>query len=61
MKELNQLWIRYVTPRNAKIVYILLALAALAVAGGAPSGGGGMPGGGVGCYSIILRGSYYIF
>jgi hypothetical protein len=54
MSKLNQLWIRYVTPRNAKTVYILLALAALAVAGGAPGGGGGMPGGGVSCRYIFF-------
>jgi hypothetical protein len=41
MKKLNNLWIRYGTPQNLRILYILLALAALAVAGGAPSAGGG--------------------
>jgi hypothetical protein len=44
MKKLNHLWVRYGTPRNLKILYILMVLAALAAAGGAPSGGGGMPG-----------------
>jgi hypothetical protein len=41
MKKLQSLWVQYGTPRNLKTLYILLALAALAVAGGAPSGGGG--------------------
>jgi hypothetical protein len=44
MKKLNHLWVRYGTPRNLKILYILMVLAALAAAGGAPSGGGGAPG-----------------
>jgi hypothetical protein len=44
MRKLNELWVRYGTPRNLKIAYILMVLAALAAAGGAPSGGGGMPG-----------------
>ena len=44
MYKLNQLWIRYGTPRNMRIFYILLALAALAAAGGAPSNGGGTGG-----------------
>jgi hypothetical protein len=42
MNNLKYLWVRYGTPRNRKIVYILLSLAALAVAGGAPSAGSGM-------------------
>jgi hypothetical protein len=41
MEKLNVLWIRYATPRNARILYLLLALAALAVAGGAPGAGSG--------------------
>jgi len=41
MDELKVLWCRYGTPRNLKIVYILLTLTALVVAGGAPSTGGG--------------------
>ena len=44
MKKLNDLWIRYGTPSNLKLFYVLLTLVALAVAGGAPgtgSGGGG--------------------
>ena len=42
MNKLNHLWIHYATPRNRKVVYILLSLAALAIAGGAPSAGSGM-------------------
>jgi len=44
MKTFNYLWIRYATPTNRKIAYILLILAALAAAGGAPSGSGGVGG-----------------
>jgi len=44
MKALNYLWIRYATPTNRKIAYILLMLAALAVAGGAPGATGGVGG-----------------
>lgn len=44
MRKLNELWVRYGTPRNFKILYILMVLAALVAAGGAPSGGGGAPG-----------------
>jgi hypothetical protein len=44
MEKLSLLWIRYATPRNAKMAYLILGLVALAVAGGAPSGGGGVPG-----------------
>ena len=32
MKKLDHLWIHYATPRNRKVVYILLTLAALAAA-----------------------------
>ena len=42
MKTLDYLWIRYATPTNLKVVYILLILAALAAAGGAPGGTGGV-------------------
>lgn len=42
MNQLKVLWVRYGTSQNRKIVYILLTLAALAVAGGAPSAGSGM-------------------
>jgi len=46
MKKLNCLWTRYGTPQNLKVLYILLTLIALAVAGGAPGGGSGTPGSG---------------
>ena len=39
MKKLNLFWLRYGTPNNLKLAYILLTLVALAVAGGAPCGG----------------------
>jgi len=42
MNKYRQLWLQYGTPDNLKVLYILLALVALAVAGGAPSGGGGV-------------------
>jgi hypothetical protein len=42
MKTLNYLWIRYATPTNRKIAYVLFILAALAAAGGAPGGTGGV-------------------
>jgi len=42
MYKINQLWLQYSTPSNLKVLYVLLALVALAVAGGAPSGGGGV-------------------
>jgi hypothetical protein len=41
MKELNQLWLQHGTARNVQFLYIVLALVALAVAGGAPSIPGG--------------------
>jgi hypothetical protein len=41
MKRLRYLWVRYGTPRNLKVLYILLTLAGLAVAGGAPGTGSG--------------------
>jgi hypothetical protein len=41
MGKLNYLWVRYATPRNRKVFYVLLTLAALAVAGGAPGAGSG--------------------
>jgi len=41
MDKLNQLWLRYGTPSNLRILYILLTLIALALAGGAPSGPSG--------------------
>jgi len=45
MNKLNQLWLQYGTPNNLKVLYVLLALIALAVAGGAPSSGGGVSAG----------------
>jgi hypothetical protein len=42
MKALNYLWIRYATPTNRKIAYVLFILAAFAAAGGAPGGTGGV-------------------
>jgi len=48
MKNLNYHWTKYGTSRNVKAVYILLTLAALAVASGAPGAGSGI--GGIGCF-----------
>jgi len=45
MNKLSELWVRYGTPRNRKVAYMVLVLVALAVSGGAPSAGGGAPGG----------------
>jgi hypothetical protein len=44
MNKLNSFWVKVATPRNLKVVYILVSLAALAVAGGAPGAGSGMGG-----------------
>lgn len=41
MKKLHQLWHQYGNARNVQFIYIVLALVALAVAGGAPSIPGG--------------------
>jgi hypothetical protein len=41
MQKLNQFWMQYGTPRNLRVLYVLLTLIALAVAGGAPSDGSG--------------------
>ncbi len=49
MAKLQYLWARYGTARNVKVLYVLLSLVALAVAGGAPSAGGGT-GGGLRCF-----------
>jgi hypothetical protein len=46
MEKVKYLWGRYGTPRNIKVAYIVLALVALAVAGGAPGGTSGIPIGG---------------
>lgn len=53
MKDLNQLWLRYATPRNRKVAYLVLSLIALAVAAGAPGAGGGA-GGGAGITFMIV-------
>ena len=45
MEKLTSLWLRYGSPRNRKAAYVVLALAALAVAGGAPGAGSGTGGG----------------
>jgi hypothetical protein len=37
MQKLDQLWLKYGTFNNLKVLYLLLTLVALAVAGGAPS------------------------
>lgn len=44
MNKLNLLWVQYVTPRNRKALYVVLALVAIAVAGGAPGTHGGVGG-----------------
>lgn len=44
MNKAKVLWVRYATPTNRKVVFLLLTLAALAVAGGAPGAGSGMGG-----------------
>lgn len=41
MEKLNELWVRYGTPRNRKVAYIVLSLISLVVAAGAPAAGGG--------------------
>lgn len=41
MSKLNYLWVRYGTSRTFRLLYILLALLALAIVSGAPSGGSG--------------------
>jgi hypothetical protein len=42
MEKLNYLWVRYGTARNRKVLYVLLTLVALTVAGGAPGAGSGI-------------------
>ena len=46
MRKLSELWVQHGTPRNRKVAYLVLALVALAVAGGAPSAGSGANGSG---------------
>jgi len=52
MRKLQRFWTQYATPRNVKVLYVLLTLAALAAAGGAPGAGGG--GGGIGIGGFVL-------
>jgi hypothetical protein len=42
MEKLNSLWIKYGTPRNRKVAFMVLSLVALAAAGGAPAAGSGV-------------------
>jgi hypothetical protein len=42
MEPLQKVWLRYGTPRNIRLFYILITLATLAVAAGAPSAGSGI-------------------
>ncbi len=44
MKNVCRLLTQYGTPRNMQVLYVLLTLVALAVAGGAPAIGGGSGG-----------------
>jgi hypothetical protein len=46
MEKLSHLWVRHGTSRNLKVLYILVTLIALAVAGGAPGAGSGVGSGG---------------
>ena len=55
MEKLYRLWGRYGTSRNAKVLYIVGTLVALAVASGAPGGGSG-GGSAVGIESILPKG-----
>lgn len=41
MDKVKVMWYRYGTARNLRVVYVLLTLAALAIAGGAPGTGSG--------------------
>jgi hypothetical protein len=42
MEKLSSLWMKYGTPRNRKVAYIVLSLVALAAASGAPGAGSGL-------------------
>ena len=42
MEKLSSIWIKYGTPRNRKVAYIVLSLVALAAASGAPGAGSGV-------------------
>jgi hypothetical protein len=52
MEKLYDLWGRYGTKRNMKVLYILAGLVALAVASAAPGAGGGS-GSGAGIESFV--------
>jgi len=52
MDKLASMWVRYGTPRNRKVVYVVLSLIALAVAAGAPGTGSGA-GSGAGLEQIL--------
>jgi hypothetical protein len=41
VEKFKLLWVEYGTARNFKILYVLVTLTALVVAGGAPSAGSG--------------------
>ncbi len=45
MRKISQLWVQYATPSNLKVLYVVLTLIALAIAGGAPGIGSGNPAG----------------
>lgn len=53
MNKFNNLLTQYATPRNRKVLYILLTLLSLAIAGGAPGASSGI-GGGLGINSLFL-------
>lgn len=46
MKRLKSLLLEALTPRNQRILYIVLVLASLAISAGAPGAGSGTGGGG---------------
>jgi len=52
MSKFNQALVKYTTPRNRKILVIILSLIGLAIASGAPGAGSGI-GGGPGVNSLI--------
>lgn len=53
MNKINNLLTHYATPRNRKVLYILLTLLGLAIAGGAPGASSGI-GGGLGMNSFFI-------
>jgi hypothetical protein len=54
MKNLRDVWIQLATPRNQKVLYLLLTLVALAIAAGAPGTGSGT--GGAGGLNLVRGG-----